>query len=355
MSGYQEKLIDKALDVLDEVDEVKQINSNQKDYKKNPPKGLTRFCKLNYWRKYFDFESTEILIRFQASIFHFPVFSDLMARQPDLYGPFWIYTTIVLFLGIAGNINGYLDNVVFGNSTYHFNYSYIPNASALVYGVGIAEPIILYIMMKIFNSPLLLMQTICLYGYSLSCFIIVTPLCILPYSLLQYILLGYGLLSSSIFMIRNIRVQIMELDQNQRYGIYGLILKYGDIDINMTLNFINTNKKFIDLQQASDGEEEDLIQNMDRPLDEMVEEDLDIFVKNDDPESMTTRLILGKWNIVQSDLLELLISQAQDRLLSYYIVTLLLLLTEAPDQECKNTVQICLRHFLRIYIYYGIY
>lgn len=37
------------------------------------------------------------------------MFTDMVHEEPDLYGPFWIYTTIVLFIGIAGNLHGYID------------------------------------------------------------------------------------------------------------------------------------------------------------------------------------------------------------------------------------------------------
>jgi hypothetical protein len=60
----------------------------------------------------------------------------------------------------------------------------------------------------------------------------------------------------------------------------------------------------------------------------------------DDAEQFLVRLELGRLNILQSDLLELLITQPQDKVLSYYIILLLVHLTELPDTSNKNYLEI---------------
>jgi len=58
--------------------------------------------------------------------------------------------------------------------------------------------------------------------------------------------------------------------------------------------------------------------------------DLVKFIRRDSPVRPKSRLIISDYNIVETDLLELLILQYEDKKLSFWIVALLALLTNAP-------------------------
>ncbi len=36
-------------------------------------------------------------------------FHQLVEKSPDLYGPFWIYTTLVFIVTVAGNLSTFLN------------------------------------------------------------------------------------------------------------------------------------------------------------------------------------------------------------------------------------------------------
>lgn len=55
--------------------------------------------------------------------------------------------------------------------------------------------------------------------------------------------------------------------------------------------------------------------------------DLIKFIRSDPPANPKTRLILSSFNIVESDLVELLILQVEDKKLSFWLIALLALLT----------------------------
>lgn len=44
---------------------------------------------------------------------------------------------------------------------------------------------------------------LCLYGYSLSVFVPILILCVIPTSILQWLLMIYGILNSTLFLILN--------------------------------------------------------------------------------------------------------------------------------------------------------
>ena len=52
--------------------------------------------------------------------------------------------------------------------------------------------------------------------------------------------------------------------------------------------------------------------------------------KKDDMDTPATRIELAKWNVLQNELLPLLITQPMDKKLSFYLLIVLVLLTEYP-------------------------
>lgn len=64
---------------------------------------------LSFIGKYFNVEISDILERLKGSVIPFnKSFYQTAEKNPDLYGPFWIYTTIVFAITVAANISGYL-------------------------------------------------------------------------------------------------------------------------------------------------------------------------------------------------------------------------------------------------------
>ena len=79
-------------------DEQKKNKSDQEshglqqpDYKQPRPKGITRFCQVRYYQKFFNVTTSQILKRVFQAMFPWdrkPIFE---TGKPDLYGPLWIY------------------------------------------------------------------------------------------------------------------------------------------------------------------------------------------------------------------------------------------------------------------------
>lgn len=61
--------------------------------------------------------------------------------------------------------------------------------------------------------------------------------------------------------------------------------------------------------------------------------DLVRLISHDSPSNPRSRFILADYNIVESDLLELLVLQVEDKKLSFWIVALLHLLTQRVSDE----------------------
>jgi len=63
---------------------------------------------LAYYSQFFDVDTTSVLARCWAALYPRANFLDVLDGNPDLYGPFWIATTVVFILFVGGTVSQYL-------------------------------------------------------------------------------------------------------------------------------------------------------------------------------------------------------------------------------------------------------
>jgi hypothetical protein len=54
----------------------------------------------------------------------------LIENNEDLYGPFWIYTTLIFIVSVCGNLSAYLN--MQNKEDFRYNLQFIPNAALFV-------------------------------------------------------------------------------------------------------------------------------------------------------------------------------------------------------------------------------
>lgn len=134
--------------------------------------------KFRFLKKYFDIDTADFFKRFLQALIPFnPFFHDTIEHNPDLWGPFWIYTFLIFIIAACGSITKYLGGTTVSDS---FFQQFIPVAASLIYGIGFLLPLFLYIAMKCFGTKSELVSVICTYGYSMSIYIPVIIACSLP-------------------------------------------------------------------------------------------------------------------------------------------------------------------------------
>jgi hypothetical protein len=57
-----------------------------------------------------------------------PKFYEISEKTPDLYGPFWIYTTLIFVIAASGSLAKYLQDI----PTKNFFQQFVPIAAAIV-------------------------------------------------------------------------------------------------------------------------------------------------------------------------------------------------------------------------------
>ena len=178
-------------------------------------------CFLNYFKQYFKITTKEIENRIISSLK--PInnsFYEEAINKPDLYGPFWIYTTLIFSIAAGGSLSKYFNDI----STENFFQKFVPIAGSLIYIIGFCFPLLLYFGMRIFGEKIPYFTIVCIYGYSFTCFIPVMLICSCGIGFIQWIFLLYGSINSTMFVVINFWKELQKYEQKKKFGLLGLII-----------------------------------------------------------------------------------------------------------------------------------
>ena len=179
------------------------------------------FCCLTIFKKYFQITSDDFIFRFINSFIPFNnKFVNLIKNNPDLYGPIWIYTSLILLISSTGSLTRTLQ----GNNNKNFFQEFVPIAGIIIYSVGFGLPILISLLMKIFGVSLGIVHVICTYGYSFSIFLPISIICVIQVNALQWIALLYAVFSSTSLLVVNYYKLMGEFSRNKKFLIIGIVL-----------------------------------------------------------------------------------------------------------------------------------
>ena len=144
----------------------------------------------------------------------------MIKNNPDLYGPIWIYTSLILLISSTGSLTRTLQ----GNNNKNFFQEFVPIAGIIIYSVGFGLPILISLLMKIFGVSLGIVHVICTYGYSFSIFLPISIICVIQVNALQWIALLYAVFSSTSLLVVNYYKLMGEFSRNKKFLIIGIVL-----------------------------------------------------------------------------------------------------------------------------------
>jgi len=172
------------------------------------------FWSLKFYQPMFDVDTLQVLNRMKASFLPRPrgvFFDNLVQQSPDLYGPFWISTTLIFSMAMTGNLASYLafkadkDHPVW---TYNFNQ--LTLAGSVVYSYVTLLPLSVWMLLRYFEASKRLLDILCIYGYTLGIFVPISVLCVLPSDILRWLLVFLGGGVSGIFLLSNFHAHLSD-------------------------------------------------------------------------------------------------------------------------------------------------
>jgi hypothetical protein len=182
------------------------------------------YFSLDFYRQYFDVDTEQILHRLARAFMPWRPFLTEEDSKADLYGPFWLATTLVFLVGVAGNLVSYLAYLPSDKTpVWRYDMQKLTSAASMFYGaitlLPLAASTVLYRLLSIDELPL--STLLCLWGYSLASFVPVSLLCIIPSDIFHYLVFAVGLAFSAGFLVRQIQ-PVIPADKMQPYG-YALL------------------------------------------------------------------------------------------------------------------------------------
>ena len=179
------------------------------------------FCCFTIFKKYFQITSQDFLLRLLNSLIPFNnKFQNLVKDRPDLYGPIWIYSSLIIIISSTGSLTRTLQ----GNNNKNFFQEFVPIAAVVIYSVGFGLPILIAFLMKIFGTSLSFISVICTYGYSFSIFLPISIICVIQLDILQWIALIYAVFSSTSLLVVNYYRQMGDYSKNKKILIILIVL-----------------------------------------------------------------------------------------------------------------------------------
>jgi len=172
--------------------------------------GAASFWSITYYQPLFDVDTVQVLNRIKGALLPRPkgAFWELIGTNPDLYGPFWIATTLIFTMAMTGNLASYFATADRTMWTYNFNQ--LTLAGTVIYAYVTLLPILFWILLRYYEAPKKLVDVLCIYGYTLSVFVPISVLCVLPSNLLRWMLLLVGGGLSAIFVLSNFHAHLAD-------------------------------------------------------------------------------------------------------------------------------------------------
>ncbi|CAF3722701.1 unnamed protein product, partial [Rotaria sordida] len=159
---------------------------------------------IEYYQKYFQIDTQQLLERLLASMTPQPnksYFNSTIKHNPDLYGPFWVCITFIVTVAISGNIVTYFH---LPDADFQIDFSKITLSAIFIYLYWWLMPTFIYFFFRYYIkcNEYTFLELLCLYGYSLTIFIPVSILWIIPIIWLQWLLtIIASLISGSVLIV----------------------------------------------------------------------------------------------------------------------------------------------------------
>lgn len=181
---------------------------------------------------------------------------------PDLYGPFWIVTTVIFALFFSSSLTGVF-YAAYKGTRYEYQFDLLTGAATILYSYTFIWPPVLWIVAKyslqINTETASISQFLCLFGYSNIIWIPVALLAVSPLAgafpkvadLVRWIVVLFGYLFSATFLAGNLKPVFVPrespnvvVDKKQGYFLLGLVcLLHVAVAISIKYLFFGTLKQ----------------------------------------------------------------------------------------------------------------
>ena len=162
------------------------------------------WCSLALLQPYFDVDTRDVAGRLKLASLGVAGtgFLGSLEGKTDLYGPFWVCTTLIFVTAVSGNFAAYLGRDP--DVQFFYDIDKVTYSAILFYGYIVLVPTVLYWVLRVNNAPTDLFDLVSLYGYSLFLYIPTAVVCIIPSTALRWVVILAAGALTSLFLARSL-------------------------------------------------------------------------------------------------------------------------------------------------------
>lgn len=229
------------------------------------PSPTSKFWKIEFYQQFFDVNTRQVLLRLSNTLvplnppdflmdrnWHFnqSIMLDgtaedttleeagvVLSRKPDMYGPFWVCTTLWITLAVASNVMSKITYTHNNKSSDPWKYDFTVASVAYItiYLYCFVFGSLVWGVMQWKNLPATITDVVCLYGYSMFIFELVAILCMIPSSSAQWVFVMFGGAWSTVYLLINMwHMWKTTLEPN---WFIGLVVFVSVFHMGLTLSF----------------------------------------------------------------------------------------------------------------------
>ena len=114
-------------------------------------------------------------------------------------------------MAITGNLASYLAFVATDtNKKWTYDFSQLTLAGTVIYSYVTLLPLLFWLLLRYYEASKKLVDVLCIYGYTMSIFVPISILCVIPSNVLRWLLVLLGGAVSSIFLLSNFHAHLAD-------------------------------------------------------------------------------------------------------------------------------------------------
>ncbi|KAI9224403.1 hypothetical protein BC828DRAFT_402294 [Blastocladiella britannica] len=207
-----------------------------------PPPADAKLWQIEYYARWFDVDTGDVVHRMRLALYPNTMFLNALLIKQDLWGPFWIPTSLVFMLFVTSSIAHSIAAYSAGKE-YIYDFTRLSAAVTTIYTYCFGPPALLYGIARYYGRNTSLIDLWGIYGYGVTMWLPTALLCIIPLDLMRWIIVILTTALTGMFLGRNIHLQLCELTPANptalpasavkltllgsaiAHGVFGLLLK----------------------------------------------------------------------------------------------------------------------------------
>lgn len=186
------------------------------------PPPPAKWYQIAYYQPYFEVDTRTALSRLRKSVYRLEAKSFFGKSGPDLYCPFWIITTLIISINIAGDAAAYFSSR--NQDEWITGIKKISTAASMLYCIAFFVPLACHCALRRLHTQMSFVEMLSLYCYSWFLFIPASFVGMFPSSLLRLVAFVAAAGWSYTLLMKNILRETTEAPANMKYWLLAVSL-----------------------------------------------------------------------------------------------------------------------------------